>query len=56
MPRVLCSRYTCYNACATFIVLQECAVVMEQQCRTETSQQCDPAVATGACRVVYDTK
>ena len=41
---------------ATCVVLQECAVVMEQQCRTETSQQCDPAVATGACRVVYDTK
>ena len=40
----------------TYVVLQECAVVMEQQCRTETSQQCDPAVATGACRVVYDTK
>ena len=40
----------------TCVVLQECAVVMEQQCRTETSQQCDPAVATGACRVVYDTK
>ena len=48
--------HTLLDDCATCVVLQECAVVMEQQCRTETSQQCDPAVATGACRVVYDTK